>query len=102
MDFASLYHPTDSASRIADSTGLNVCVLLQPFYIIERIPAIKRTMPSSILAAIRSLSAASVIAVNTISKMYAASFAVPIFVNVVTFVHAGCCHIRQLSGVALL
>jgi hypothetical protein len=74
---------------------LNVSVLLQPFYIIERIPAIKWTMPSSILAAIRSLGAASVIAVNAVSKMYAALFAVPILIDVVTFFHAGCCHIRQ-------
>jgi hypothetical protein len=84
------------ALRIMDCTGhkVEVRVLLQSVHIIECIPAIKRTMPSSILAAIRSLSAASMIAVNAISKMYAASFAMPILINVITFFHAACCHIR--------
>jgi hypothetical protein len=107
MGFAVLYpsyalrsnHPPDPASWIADSTRLNVRVLLQPFYNIESIPATKRTMPSSILAAIRSLNAASMIAVNAISKMYAASFAVPSLINVMTFFQMS---YSTAPGVALL
>lgn len=74
---------------------MNIGVLLQPFYGVERIPAVKRAISSSVLSAIRSLGAAPMIAVNAVGKMDAAPFAVPILINVVAFFAAGCCHIRE-------